>query len=84
MFGYGAQAILTGKVCKCHNYACVFHLEKYDLHLNSLLTNRRLFVNLLGNNLTQGPFENLCDHLSNPTGANILTNFAHPFGNGSL
>lgn len=36
MFGYGAQAVMTGK----------------------------------------GPFENLVDHLSNPTGANILTNFA--------
>jgi light-harvesting complex I chlorophyll a/b binding protein 3 len=35
MFGYGAQAVLTGK----------------------------------------GPFENLLDHLSNPTGNNILTNF---------
>ena len=36
MFGYGAQAVMTGK----------------------------------------GPFANLCDHLADPTGANILTNFA--------
>ena len=29
----------------------------------------------------QGPYENLCAHLSNPTGANILTNFGAIGGN---
>lgn len=26
----------------------------------------------------EGPFKNLTDHLSDPTGHNILTNFGHP------
>ena len=28
----------------------------------------------------EGPFENLLDHLSDPTGANILANFGKVFG----
>ena len=40
MFGYGAQAVMTGT----------------------------------------GPFQNLQDHLANPTGANLITNLGGKFG----
>ena len=56
-----------------------------DLQIKEIKNGRLAMIAVLGFGaqavLTRvGPFQNLLDHLSNPTGNNILTNFGHIYG----
>jgi light-harvesting complex I chlorophyll a/b binding protein 3 len=75
-------------LCAGGQFFNLFNLGKTDAELKDLKTkelkNGRLaMLAVFGYGAqavitAEGPFKNLVDHLSDPTGHNILTNFGHP------